>query len=71
MMAATATMGFFTGLDEAFAEGLEGEVVFSGGERGHEDEPFDFGSSSASSATSVGLAALFEMRGDAGQRGVG
>ena len=58
MIAVIATRGFLPALDEALVEGLEVWIVFAGGEGGHEEDPFDFGSSAAGSAIGVGLAAL-------------
>ena len=51
--------GLLAGLDEALVEGFEVWIVFAGGEGGHEEDPFDLGSSAAGSAIGFGLAALF------------
>jgi hypothetical protein len=51
--------GFFAGEDEALVEGFEVGIVFSGGEGGHEQNPFDLGSAAAGSAVGFGQAALF------------
>jgi hypothetical protein len=50
--------GFFACAEKTFVEGAEGGVVFCGGDCGHEEDSFDFGSSTAGSAIGVGLAAL-------------
>jgi hypothetical protein len=63
MIAVYGDEGFFAGLDEALAEGLEAWIVFSGGEGGHEEDLLDFGSSAAGWAISFGLAALLGVGG--------
>jgi hypothetical protein len=52
---------FFARAKETFVEGAEGGVVFCGGDCGHEEDSFHFGSSAAGSAIGVGLAALIGM----------
>src|SRR6202453_3837382 len=53
--------GLFACVEEAFVEGAKGRVVFCGGDCGHEQDAFNFGSSAAGSSIGVGLAALIGM----------
>ena len=42
--------GFFAVFDEAIVEGSEAGIVFSGGERSHEEDALDLGASAAGAA---------------------
>src|SRR5271168_3004226 len=53
--------GLFACAEETSVEGGEGGVMPCGGDCGHEEDSFDFGSSAAGSAIGVGLAALVGM----------